>query len=205
MTMPGALAAKDEFDPMAMAQPDWLRHDLRISGPGPDVASFQLRAAGAGAIPWHLPDLSLAEEDRLHSLLNPPDGSRGLSLAAARILARQLRVATESHADRVLLASRASKACPLDLHALLPVPASVLHLGPDHAASQAWLRRHWGVVQSLRQVRRITGVETQSRRRAVIITYEFWSADWTPWPALVALRRLWPSLVFDCRPDYAHG
>lgn len=205
MIMPVAVLTEDRFDPMAMAQPDWLRHDLLVSGPGSDVAAFQAQAAGSGAIPWHLPDLSFAEEDRLHALLNPPDGSRGLSLVAARILARQLRSATESHADRVILASRTSQACPFDLHALLPVPATILHLGPDHAASQAWLRRHWGILQSLRQVRRVTGVAPHSRKRAVTIAYEFWSADWTPWQALVALRRLWPSLVFDCRPDYAHG
>ena len=51
-------------------------------------------AAGGGrggAIPWHLPDLDLAEEDRVLSLVKPPDGSPGLRIAAARVLAPQLR------------------------------------------------------------------------------------------------------------------
>ncbi|MCB8882705.1 hypothetical protein ACELLULO517_20845 [Acidisoma cellulosilytica] len=192
-------------DPMAPAQPDWLRHDLVISGPAIDVQAFQSAAAGSGAIPWHLPDLSLAEEDQLHALLNPPDGSRGLSLAAARILARQLRSAVESQADRVIQAAGRSKACPFDLHALLPIPAMILQRGPDHPGSRAWLRQHWGVVQSLRQVRQVTGLHGGSPRRSARIAYEFWSADWTPWPALGTLRKTWPSLVFDCRPDYAHG
>jgi hypothetical protein len=30
----------------------------------------------------------------------------------------------------------------------------------------------------------------------------FWSADWTPWPALLALRERWPGLRFDLRPLY---
>jgi hypothetical protein len=29
------------------------------------------------------------------------------------------------------------------------------------------------------------------------LRYEVWSADWTPWAAFVALRKAWPSLVFD--------
>jgi hypothetical protein len=191
---------------MAPAQPDWLRHDVLVSGPAADVAAFQAAACGAGAIPWHLPDLSLAEEDQVHALLNPPDGSRGLTLAAARVLARELYRAVESHADRVVQAARHSKACPFDLHALLPIPAAILHHGPDHPGSRAWLRRNWGVTQSLRQVRLLTTPEDDRRhRRSARIAYEFWSADWTPWPALAALRTAWPSLVFDCRPDYSHG
>jgi hypothetical protein len=193
------------FDPMALAQPDWLRHDLVVSGPTADVLAFKAAARGAGAIPWHYPDLALAEEDQIHALLNPPDGSRGLSLAAARILARQLRSAVEAHADRVVQAVGRSRACPFDLHALIPVPAAVLQRGPDDPASQAWLRRHWGVVQSLRQVRLVSDADKGRGKRAARLAYEFWSADWTPWAALVTLRATWPNLAFDCRPDYSLG
>jgi hypothetical protein len=193
------------LDPMAPAQPDWLRHDLVVSGPSEDLLSFKRVAAGAGAIPWQLPDLSLAEEDQTHALLNPPDGSRGLSLAAARVLARQLRSAVERHADQVAEAAGRSTACPFDLHALIPVPQAILQRGPDDPASRAWLRRHWSVIQSLRQVRLVSDMDDRRRKRSARIAYEFWSADWTPWAAIVSLRAVWPSLVFDCRPDYAHG
>lgn len=193
------------LDAMALPQTDWLRHDLVVSGPGADIQAFQSAALGAGVIPWAMPDLSLAEEDQLHALLNPPDGSRGLSLAAARVLARQLRSAVEQHADRVAHAARVSKACPFDLQALLPVPPALLQRGPDHTASRIWLRRHWGVVESLRQVRGISGGGPVGHRRAARLVYEFWSADWTPWAAILALRASWPSLVFDCRPDYRRG
>ena len=192
-------------DPMALPHTDWLRHDLIVSGPGTDVRAFRTAAIGAGAIPWHLPDLSLAEEDQIHALLTPPDGSPGLSLAAARILARQLRQAVEAHADRVAQAVGRSTACPLDLQALIPIPSAVLQRGPEDAASRAWLRRHWGVVHSLRQVRLVTDMDDRRRKRTARMAYEFWSADWTPWPALATLRTAWSSLVFDCRPDYGHG
>jgi len=34
------------------------------------------------------------------------------------------------------------------------------------------------------------------------VSYEFLSADWTPWRAIIHLRRDWPSLVLDIRPGY---
>ena len=33
----------------------------------------------------------------------------------------------------------------------------------------------------------------------------FWSADWTPWPAVARLREDWPALRFDVRPRYDAG
>ncbi len=94
----------------AQANPDWLRHDLSISGPVPDVAALRQAAAGAGVIPWVYPDLDHWEEDQVHALVQPPDGSAGLSPAAARVLARQLRSpwkCTISACWRRLAASRA--------------------------------------------------------------------------------------------------
>ena len=190
-------------DPLGPPHTDWLRHDLIVSGPAGDVAALRDAAAGAGAIPWHYPDADREEEDRLHALLNPPDGSAGLSLQGARALARALRHAADAHHARVLSAiERGSRACPLDLHALLPVPERVLRLGPSNPASVAWLRRHWGTVQSLRRVRLRPDTPDRRLRRSGRLHYEFWSADWTPWAAIQALRKRWPNAVFDVRPDY---
>lgn len=36
-----------------------------------------------------------------------------------------------------------SLACPLDLHALLPLPNDVLSLGPTDTAALAWTAAHW--------------------------------------------------------------
>ena len=133
---------------------DWLRHDLVVTGPAGDVAALRDAAAGAGAIPWRYPDIHLEEEDRVHLLLRPPDGSPGLSLQGARALARMLRGAAEARHGRVVEAvARGNRSCPLDLHALLPVPDHILRLGPDDPASRTWLREHWGTVRALRHVR----------------------------------------------------
>jgi hypothetical protein len=189
-------------DSLALPNTDWLRHVLIVTGPADDVATFQTAASGLGAIPWVSPDLDLLEEDRVMALVHPPDGSAGLSLAGARALARQLRGAIETNQQRVAAAVGRGRDCPFDLHALLPVPDRLLHLGPDDAASTAWLRTHWGVVQALRHVRQHKGGEDRRLRRSARLEYEFWSADWTPWVAIQAVRRRWPALVFDIRPDY---
>jgi hypothetical protein len=186
----------------ALPNTDWLRHVLIITGPADDVATFQTAASGAGAIPWVSPDLDLLEEDQVMALVHPPDGSAGLGLAGARALARQLRSAIETNQQRVAAAVGRVRNCPFDLHALLPVPDRILHLGPDDPASIAWLRTHWGVVQALRHVRLKTGSEDRRLRRSARVEFEFWSADWTPWSATQVVRRRWPALVFDIRPDY---
>jgi hypothetical protein len=157
------------------------------------------------AIPWQYSGRDLDEEDRVHALMYPPDGSPGLRLAAARVLARQLGEAVAVHQDRVVEAAGHSRACPFDLHALVPVPPSILHLGPDAAASIAWLRGHWGVVRALRHVRRHAEPPDRRLRRSARLRFEFWSADWTPWAAFVAIGKDWPALVFDVRPDYGDG
>jgi hypothetical protein len=194
-----------DADALSLPNTDWLRHVLIVSGPAEDVATFQMAAAGLGAIPWLSPDLDLLEEDRVMALLHPPDGSVGLTLAGARALARQLRSAIEANQQRVAAAIGGVRTCPFDLYALLPVPDCILALGPDDAASLAWLRTHWGVVQALRHVRLKTGREDRRLRRSARVEFEFWAADWTPWAAMQAVRQRWPTLVFDIRPDYGGG
>lgn len=88
-------------DPLGLPNTDWLRHDLLVTGPAEGVAALAAAAAGAGAVSWAHPDLDLEEEDRVHALLRPPDGSPGLGLAGARALARALRSAVETHHQRV--------------------------------------------------------------------------------------------------------
>ncbi len=187
---------------VAAGHTDWLRHGLLVSGPADDVAGLRSAAQGAGAVPWNYPDLEFVEHDRMLALLNPPDGSAGLSLASARALARLLRADMESRQHKVIEAVGRRRDCPFDLHALLPVPGGMLQLGPDDPAATAWLRAHWGVVQALRHVR-LRGERHDCRLRgSARLDYEFWSADWTPWAALSALRRRWPALALDIRLDY---
>jgi hypothetical protein len=192
-------------DPLALPNTDWLRHELAVAGPAEDVARFTIAASGPGSIPWFYPNLDFEEDDRFHALINPPDGSHGLSPAAARVLARELREATFQHQAKVRSQTGVSKAHPFDLHALIPVPAEILERGPDDGKSIEWLRAHWGTLQTLRQVRIISFKPATKRQKHAQLVLEFWSADWTPWAAIGSLRQDWPTLRFTVQPDYSDG
>jgi len=186
--------------PLCLPQTDWLYHRLAVTGPTTDLAAFRQAAAGAGTIPWSLDPRSL-EEDWFHLLARPDH--RELSLAGARILAGQLREAmARRHALAVSLVGR-SRACPLDLHALVPVPAEILRLGPDHPDALAWLWQHWGTTEPLRHVApsKVAPEPLPAGQQALHLT--FWSADWTPWRAFQQVGTDWPTLRMDVQPEYA--
>ena len=147
---------------MACPQPDWLAHTLTVSGPTDAAAAFRRAAAGAGAIPWAL-DPDRMSEDLFHLLLTR---ECHIGAQAARALARGYRDLASAHHDRVLAAVGHSRACPLDLHALLPVPPAILRLGPDEPASLRWLWRHWGTTRPLRRVVLLPGSADRRRRRS---------------------------------------
>ena len=183
---------------------DWLFHRLRITGSSGDIAAFRAAAAGAGVIPWQL-DLDRAEEDFFHRLVAPAaPQQRSLSLEGARILARQLRDAVDRrHQIAVARVSR-SRACPFDLHALLPVPDAILRLGPDEPETLGWLWEHWGTPEGLRHVTEepASHLRQKGTSEPAKFTVTFWSADWTPWRALATFERRWPGLRFAVRPSY---
>lgn len=187
---------------MRLPNPDWLHHRLTISGPPAALTAFRRAAGGAGVIPWHY-DLDRMEEDFFHLLVAPP---RPLSVAGARIFARQLRDAVGYRHDAAVRAIGTGGACPFDLHALVPVPAWALALGPDEPQSLAWLWEHWGTTEVLRHVTDESGdpAAGKSPREAAPESWQlsFWSADWTPWRALHRLGLAWPALRFACRPSY---
>ncbi len=202
-------------DVLALAHPDWLYHHLLVTGDADLVTLFRHAAAGPGAIPWR-DDLSQQEEDWFHLLAAPPAPQRrSLSLHGARVLAGQLRDAVERRRERATV--RAGRggggACPLDLHRLLPVPAGVLRLGPGHPEARRWLWAHWGTTWPLRHVAELpapkagpkAGRRPPPSRAPGGLRLGFWSADWTPWPAIARLRRDWPALRFEVRPVYDAG
>lgn len=176
--------------------PDWLLNLLTVSGPAAEVALFREAARGTGGVPWHL-DLD-AEEARIFA----PMASGG---AEARMLARQIREILAARHDRVMTRWAERGGCPFDLHRLIPIPDHILRLGEDDPSSQDWLRTHWGTTRALRAVRiRDEGADRRLRRKAEIV-YEFRSADWTPWQAILRLRRAWPKLLFVVQPRYDDG
>ncbi len=196
---------------VALPQPDWLHHRLAITGPTDRITAFRSAAAGAGIVPWHL-DLNRIEEDCFLLLASPtslrgaPPPPEALSVAGARVLAGQLREAVARRHEIAVARVGRSEACPFDLHALLPVPAEVLRLGPDHPAALGWLWTHWGTTQALRRVALDHAAAEDPRRRPppgeAALQLTFWSADWTPWRALARLAESWPSLRFAVRPTY---
>lgn len=183
---------------------DWLHHRLAVSGPPAAVAAFQAAARGPGVIPWRL-DLGRLEEDWFHLLAAPPAPQRRrLGLAGARALAGQLREAVALRHDLATARAGHSRACPLDLHALHPVPPEVLQLGPDHPDALAWLWSNWGATAALRHVALEPSLPPRARlpAGAAMLWLTFWSADWTPWQALAAIAGRWPALRFATQPNY---
>ena len=198
--------ADDAAQAAAPLQPqhtDWLHHRLLVAGPAGVLADFQAAAGGAGTIPWRL-DLDRMEEDLFLMLAAPPPPQwRRLSLAGARTLAGQLRDAAEQRHAAAAARVGQSRACALDLHALVPVPDGLLRHGPDHPDALAWLWAHWGTTAALRHV---AAGPVLPRRAApgdpAALDVTFWSADWTPWRALATVAARWPALRFDVRPTY---
>lgn len=177
--------------PLRLGHTDWLFHHLDIEGSSDELARFAAAAAGSGSIPWRL-DLDLLEEDAFHTLV----GAGTLSLHGAQVLAGQLRDAVSRRHRLAVDRVGHSRACPFDLHSLLPLPDDILSLGPDHPDTLAWLWAAWGTTDALRHVTR-RSASTQTR-----LSLSLWSADWTPWQALQTLRTDWPDLSLALRPIY---
>lgn len=196
-------AADNASVPLRLPHTDWLHHSLVVSGPAGDVVALRAAAAGAGIIPWQL-DLDRLEEDWFHLLVSPPPPQRrSLSLPGARVLAGQLRESVARRHELAVARVGRSRACPLDLHALVPVPEDVLRLGPDHPDALAWLWAHWGTTQALRHVaEQVAPALQQLAPGDAALHLAFWSADWTPWRALATTAGRWPALRVDIRPNY---
>ncbi|MCQ4160781.1 hypothetical protein NON00_12675 [Roseomonas sp. GC11] len=172
---------------------DWLRNRLTVVGEGAALAAFRAAAAGPGVLPWRFDLPQLEEEWR--GLLAAPPAEAAISPQGARHLARRLGEAVVAAQARALATG---PRCPLDLHRLLPVPEDILALGPEEPRSRMWLWSHWGTSRALRHVRALPAA-------GGAMAVEFWSADWSPWRALLALRENWPGLRFTLVPDHDAG
>lgn len=121
-----------------------------------------------------------------------------ISLRGVKIVAREAKEAFGGEHEEACAWVGRSKAVPLDLHQLVPVPWEVLRLGPDAPASLRWLWRHWGTTWPPRRVERLPCLHGAWR-------IGFRSADWTPWPVVATCRGRWPALNFQLRIVYAAG
>ena len=179
---------------------DWRYHHLTVRGPDAEVGDFAAAARGAGVIPWRL-DAARLEEDVFTLAVAAPPSERRLSVAGCRILARQFRARLEAHHALAVARVGRSLACPLDLHALLPVPDDVLRLGPTDPAALAWMAAHWGTTDRLRQAsERPPGTGRRLPPGHRIVGYGFFTAGETPHTAIAGLAARWPGLDFVLRP-----
>ena len=194
---------------LCLPQPEWLPHELTVTGSAAELAAFRSAAAGPGFVAWRA-DHDRMEEDWVHAMLAPSPAARDISLDGARILARQLREALERQDGHATKAAFGGAGCPLDLNALLPIPGPLLRLGPDDPATLAWLWEHWGTTWPLRGVEalppdpaarppKLTGGVTPGDGGVGAVRFRFWSADWGPWRAVAAMRDRWPCLTFQVR------
>jgi hypothetical protein len=176
---------------------DWWFHHLTISGPTAAVDAFAAAARGSGITPWQL-DYAAIEDDIFTRAVSQPASRRSLTVEGCRILARQFREKIEMHQARAAALVGQSLACPFDLHALLPVPAAILLLGPTHPTAVSWLTAHWGVTDRLRQVSLRDKARTGRRLPAdhKVIGYSFFTHQETPGAAIAQLATHWPTLRF---------
>jgi hypothetical protein len=181
--------------------PDWRYHHLTISGPAEIVEKFAVAARGSGVIPWQL-DFAAIEEDVFVRAVSQPARERTLTVEGCRILARQFREKVEARQARAAALIGRSFACPFDLQVLLPVPASILPLGPDHPNALAWLGENWGMIDAPRQVT-VRDKPTMRRRLPKdhrVIGYGFFTHGETPLAAITQLAARWPALRFALVP-----
>ena len=181
-----------------------MYHHLTVTGPAATVADFADAARGSGVIPWRI-DSAAIEEDTFNLAASQPAARRSLDVAGCRILARQFHDRVEARQARAAALVGRSRACPFDLHTLLPVPLPILQQGPTHPAVLAWLTQHWGVSDGLRQVSELSDPRPGCRlpKGHAVLGYGFFTGAETPHVAVAQLAPRWPGLrlVLQVRPD----
>jgi hypothetical protein len=176
------------------AAPAWLHHHLTITGPATDVATFAEAARGPGVIPWQV-DYVQVEEDIFHRAV----AARGtLSIEGCHILARQFCQRIEAHEAKAMALIGHSRACPFDLHVLLPIPADILRRGPTDPTSLAWLATQWGTSDDLRKIVERPNPSAGRRLPAghTVISYGFFTSGDTPRAAIATIGTRWSALRF---------
>jgi hypothetical protein len=175
----------------------WLACRLSVTGTEDAVRAFAAAAAGAGVTPW-LRDFAAEEEDLFYRLAARYPQTGRLSLDACRRFAAQFRERAQDQHDRALAAVGHSRACPFDLHVLLPVPPAILALGVQHPEAQRWLAAQWGTTE-LRKAWRHP--EKARSRPPAALRYSFFAADNLPRAAVRRLAKAWPELSLELHTD----
>ena len=183
------------------AAPAWLYLHLTVTGPAAEVEEFAAAARGPGVIPWQL-DFDRIEEDIFNLAVSPRAGPRSLSVAGCHILARQFRQRIAARDEKAAALIGRSRACPFDLHVLLPIPDEILRRGPTDPVSLDWLGRHWGTRDGPRKVAERPNPSAGRRLPSghAVISYGFFTAGDTPRAVIGQLGARWPALRFALTP-----
>ena len=181
-------------DVLCLPNPEWLPHRLTVTGPSADLATFREAASGPGHIAW-ASDTGRDCEAWTAQLLALSARRPDLSAESARGIARDMAELIEA-LDLAAGDARGNRHCPFDLNALVPIPPDMLRRGPDDPSVVVWLWHNWGTTWMLRAVEEVsTGLaEILLPDGHEALCVEFWSADWTPWRALAAMRARWQTL-----------
>jgi hypothetical protein len=125
------------------------------------------------------------------------------SVRAGEKLAQKFRdIAWWAHERERVAAELDPHRQALDLNALFPIPKRVLRKGFVESG-QEWMWRNWGVHWPIRKVK----FAMEQRREGLssvkpVAVFRFFSEEWSPGIALVRMRKRWPGLRFDMRPEY---
>jgi hypothetical protein len=198
---PAARDGADAGTAAGLGQGGGLYHYLTITGPADRVAAFAEAARGSGIVPWRV-DGARIEEDIFNLAASQPKEIRSLTIEGCRILARQFRERVEARAARAAGLVGVSRACPFDLHSLLPVPADILIYELTHPKAQAWLQAQWGLSDAPRQVVLRPQATAGKRLPAghAVLGYGFFTTGDTPHAAVVKIAAGWPDLRFVLQP-----
>ena len=177
--------------------PDFIFNRLEISGRDEILYDFIGAASGPGFVDWRPEWYSVYEQIYFGVVKSAP------TREAAENLARNLRdIFWRRHEEERVCAEMDSHRVPLDLNALIPIPRRVLRKGFGEAG-QEWMWRNWGVRWP---IRRVTFAIERARRDASgvkpLAVFRFLSEDWSPWIALLRMRKRWPELSFKLIPSY---
>jgi hypothetical protein len=180
--------------------PDFIWNRLEVSGPHERLFDFIGAASGPGFVDWR-PEWYGVYEQIYFGVVRGGAPTR----EAAENLARNLRdIFWRRHEEERGRAEMDSHRVPLDLNALFPIPRRVLRKGFGEAG-QEWMWRNWGVRSP---IRRVTFAIERDRRDPngvnTLAVFRFLSEDWSPWIALLRMRKRWPELSFKLVPSYLH-
>ena len=197
----GAKSSAGEIAVSAEYAPEFIFNRLEVSGPHERLYDFIGAASGPGFVDWR-PEWYSVYEQIYFGVVKGGAPTR----EAAEHLARNLRdIFWRRHEEERVCAERDSHRVPLDLNALIPIPRRILRKGFGEAG-QKWMWANWGVRWP---IRRVTFAIERQRDSGVsgggvgpVAVFRFLSEDWSPWIALLRIRKRWPELRFTMTAEY---